>query len=260
MKVYERKNEDFCVIEVDRGMVQDHLPNEVLSAMLRCKDQLIDECGYIPEELDKFRKSKLKERLKRQEAMQQTAQTGQFVFPSISSPGTELQIVVTSGEQENVAPPSFSISLKPKSRGMATTLSSISEEQGGRQIQVPVDVEPLRESTNRLESGIVSSALQSPPSTQVSTSPRENTNSLEGDSLSSDIQSPPSSDLQHLLTIHKSGTSTHDSHHLSLRRGNLTLPIYDLDTSPNLQIKVKDGRVQNTRSKQQEHKYSESLV
>ncbi len=33
--------EDICVIMVDRGMVQDHLPNNVLAALIRCKKEMV---------------------------------------------------------------------------------------------------------------------------------------------------------------------------------------------------------------------------
>ena len=34
-------SEDICVITVDRGMVDDHLPNSVLAALLRCQKEIV---------------------------------------------------------------------------------------------------------------------------------------------------------------------------------------------------------------------------
>ena len=33
--------EDLCVIVVDRGLVDDHLPNNVLKALIRCQEEIV---------------------------------------------------------------------------------------------------------------------------------------------------------------------------------------------------------------------------
>jgi len=49
MKVSEICNEDLCVITVDRGTIDDHLPNNVLNALKRCKQQFMDAVESLQE-------------------------------------------------------------------------------------------------------------------------------------------------------------------------------------------------------------------
>lgn len=46
MKVHHIPGEDLCVIKIDRGMIDDHLPNNVLNSLKRCQQQLIVSRGY----------------------------------------------------------------------------------------------------------------------------------------------------------------------------------------------------------------------
>ena len=55
MKVTHKPGEDFSVILLDRGILEDHLPNNVLSAMKRCQAQLITP-HYTSEEIQRRRK------------------------------------------------------------------------------------------------------------------------------------------------------------------------------------------------------------
>ena len=41
LSVERISSEDLCVLIVDRGMVDDHLPNSVLNALKRCKKQFL---------------------------------------------------------------------------------------------------------------------------------------------------------------------------------------------------------------------------
>ena len=41
LSVERISSEDLCVLLMDRGMVDDHLPNSVLNALKRCKNQFL---------------------------------------------------------------------------------------------------------------------------------------------------------------------------------------------------------------------------
>lgn len=82
MKVSEICNEDLCVITVDRGTIDDHLPNNVLNALKRCKQQFMDSV-YNPGEVDHMRRKKSRGRHKEEVARRQTDQKTGFVFPDL---------------------------------------------------------------------------------------------------------------------------------------------------------------------------------
>jgi len=82
MKVSEICNEDLCVITVDRGTIDDHLPNNVLNALKRCKQQFMDSV-YNPGEVDHMQRKKSRDRHKEEVARRQTDQKTGFVFPDL---------------------------------------------------------------------------------------------------------------------------------------------------------------------------------
>ena len=51
-------DDDLSVIVVDRGMVDDHLPNNVLSALKRCQKKLVGSL-YNAEEMQTMREEKI---------------------------------------------------------------------------------------------------------------------------------------------------------------------------------------------------------
>ena len=46
--VHHVAGEDLCVMKMDRGMVDDHLPNAVMSALDQCEKEFIIGQGYQP--------------------------------------------------------------------------------------------------------------------------------------------------------------------------------------------------------------------
>ena len=68
------KGEDLCVIIVDRGMVDDHLPNNVLAALRRCRRELVGS-KYDSTETALLRK----EKIARIEKMKREKEQGKYI-------------------------------------------------------------------------------------------------------------------------------------------------------------------------------------
>ena len=61
------RNEDLCMIIIDRGVVDDHLPNHVLNSLKRFKRQCLTEY-YHETDVDNLRKQRRKEMQERKKA------------------------------------------------------------------------------------------------------------------------------------------------------------------------------------------------
>ena len=105
MTVSEICNEDLCVITVDRGTIDDHLPNNVLNALKRCKQQFMDSV-YNPGEVDHLRRKKSRDRHKEEEAKKRTDQKTGFVFPDLRNSLT------ASLKPEEIGIPQISVTME----------------------------------------------------------------------------------------------------------------------------------------------------
>ena len=77
----EVSNEELCVIEVDKGMVSDHLPNEVYDGLRLVRRQLIDGCGYSEAAVQKLRDRNARQRKGYLNAIEESRKRHEFVFP-----------------------------------------------------------------------------------------------------------------------------------------------------------------------------------
>ena len=76
------------MIIMDRGVVEDHMPNHVLESLLRFKKQCIMP-HYDQRTVDKLRTKREVARKERREARDQTSVTGLYSYiPCIYSTGT----------------------------------------------------------------------------------------------------------------------------------------------------------------------------
>lgn len=91
LSVREVSNEELCVIVVDKGLVSDHLPNEVFEALRLCKTQLIDRHGYSTVEVQRLRQKNVQQRKLDQKAIAESLRSHQFIFPKLAEtpPGSE---------------------------------------------------------------------------------------------------------------------------------------------------------------------------
>ena len=69
------RNEDLCMILIDRGVVEDHLPNHVLDSLVQFKQQCLAQ-HYREEEVKKLREVGKRERQERREARKKTNTAG----------------------------------------------------------------------------------------------------------------------------------------------------------------------------------------
>ena len=69
------RNEDLCMILIDRGVVEDHLPNHVLDSLVQFKQQCLAQ-HYREEEVKKLREVGKRERQEHREARKKTNTAG----------------------------------------------------------------------------------------------------------------------------------------------------------------------------------------
>ena len=69
------RNEDLCMIMIDHGVVEDHLPNHVLDSLVQFKQKCLLH-HYNEEEVKSLREDKNQERHHCREAREQTNKKG----------------------------------------------------------------------------------------------------------------------------------------------------------------------------------------
>ena len=69
------RNEDLCMILIDRGVVEDHLPNHVLDSLVQFKQQCLAQ-HYKEEEVERLREVRRRERQEHREARNKTNTAG----------------------------------------------------------------------------------------------------------------------------------------------------------------------------------------
>lgn len=74
-------NEDLCMIIIDRGVVEDHLPNHVMDSLVQFKKQCLLQ-HYDVTAVQKLREKRRNERQKRREARELTNLKGFCCYPS----------------------------------------------------------------------------------------------------------------------------------------------------------------------------------
>ena len=72
------RNEDLCVIIMDRGIVEDHMPNHVLDSLLRFRKQCI-EPHYDQGKVEELKTKNETERRDRRVAREKTNVTGLYI-------------------------------------------------------------------------------------------------------------------------------------------------------------------------------------
>ena len=75
LEMEQLRNEDLCMILIDRGVVEDHLPNHVLDSLVRFRQQSLGQ-HYREEEVEGLREVRRRERQEHSEARKKTNTAG----------------------------------------------------------------------------------------------------------------------------------------------------------------------------------------
>ena len=78
------RNEDLCMIIIDRGAVEDHLPNHVLAALQRFKRQSLGQ-SYREAEVERLREEAWREMNQKRKARALSSARGGAPFRSVSA-------------------------------------------------------------------------------------------------------------------------------------------------------------------------------